>query len=802
MDATPILTSDATLAAAWAAGDEAGYAGLVARYAPLVYARCRRALGSADADDATQAVFLVLARRRGQAAANPALAAWLMQVTGHVLRNALRDRRRRRRAETQSPPPPPGPERDAMEQDEIRRHLDAALDELPAAEAEAIRLHHLAGHTVAEVATHVGAAASTVCERMQRGRERLRRALARRGVGLGAALLAAALTGEASAAVPSALLGKLQQLGSSTPTAPTATGLSVRVLAWAQIRRSPMTTYAMLAAGALLVGSVYFMWPEAAEPEAPALTPDEVAVEAAGVADAARVDQARAITYFEYRVNDIARSVSRLEGLPEAAMVPDEWRQRITTAVDGMGCLTMRGAIERAVLEAELEEQTADAMRESGLGGSCMDATLRTSGPDALVHSWLRALPERFADGQNRTSSVAEYGVLDMIFGLWLPIIPTDPEHEMPDLQPVFDADGLGGRLSSNPNAPGYRIDGDLIRFRGSERDDAATLSWLDGRVGGDASADLELHMLVDPRDGGAPLQTAVWTVRIGATGLDLRGWMPYEDEAAQEEWSARAQVDRTWFDGIPADVIGAVAIRLTPGSVTGSRLWQMLVDQVQDTEFVGAQPQAEMTAIATIKAIAMAVTTGMDAADGHLGCWVQANPGVPVPAITVGIDCPTAAAEQMMVQIAALVPGWRKSSDGALTRIVEFGQLHLGHRNGRLLLTTHPDGLAGCQGTGFAHIPEVAAALQDMPAGGLTCAVARPAALVAQLAPFATLSGNEALNAQVAHYQQALSSQSMGSWLHIATARTGVTTTASGLLSAAALATLASVIPDLDAAN
>ena len=129
-------------------------------------------------------------------------------------------------------------------------------------------------------------------------------------------------------------------------------------------------------------------------------------------------------------------------------------------------------------------------------------------------------------------------------------------------------------------------------------------------------------------------------------------------------------------------------------------------------------------------------------------------------------------------------------------------GMAHLGYAQGRLLLTTHSDGLPGCQGQGFAAVPEVAAALGAMPPGGLTCAVVRPAALVAQVAPFAALAGSAAFPQQVAAYQDALRTASVGSWLHIATTDAGVTTTASGLLSAAVLAALAGQAPSLDAAN
>ncbi|MBN8525353.1 MAG: hypothetical protein J0M02_08465, partial [Planctomycetes bacterium] len=92
----PAASSDAQLARAWAAGDERAFAAIVDRHAGAIYNRCRMALGSADADDATQAVFLVLARRPQQAADSPVLVGWLMAVAGNVVRNAWRDRRRRR----------------------------------------------------------------------------------------------------------------------------------------------------------------------------------------------------------------------------------------------------------------------------------------------------------------------------------------------------------------------------------------------------------------------------------------------------------------------------------------------------------------------------------------------------------------------------------------------------------------------------------------------------------------------------------------------------------------------------------
>ena len=247
--------SDVDLAATWRAGDERAYEAIVARYAPLVYHRCRRALGQNDADDATQAVFIVLARRKEQATASPLLAAWLMTVANHVIRTAQRDRQRRRRAEGLVPPPMPPPDAETLS--EFQEHLDAGLADLPTAERDAITLHYLAGPSLAEVAHLTQAGLSTVKDRMQRGLERLRRSFAARGVTISAVALLAGLSAEAQAVVPELVVRQALTLNHIAGAAGQTSGHSLRAHHWSHQEPSLMSYIALAGAVVLTIGGAF-----------------------------------------------------------------------------------------------------------------------------------------------------------------------------------------------------------------------------------------------------------------------------------------------------------------------------------------------------------------------------------------------------------------------------------------------------------------------------------------------------------------------------------------------------------------
>ncbi|HEX4613918.1 MAG TPA: sigma-70 family RNA polymerase sigma factor, partial [Urbifossiella sp.] len=166
-----------------AARDEAAFAALVRRHGATVWDVCRSVLGNrADADDAFQAVFLVLSRRAAQLRQPASLGAWLHGVSVRVARKARAAAARRQVREAKAPPPgaadPPDPS-----WAEVRAVVHEALAALPAAYREPLIACYLRGLTRDAAAAELGLSPATVKKRLERGRNALRALLIRRGLG-------------------------------------------------------------------------------------------------------------------------------------------------------------------------------------------------------------------------------------------------------------------------------------------------------------------------------------------------------------------------------------------------------------------------------------------------------------------------------------------------------------------------------------------------------------------------------------------------------------------------------------------
>ena len=193
--------------------DEGAFETLVRRHGPMVLATGHRVLGNAhDAEDVFQAAFVLLARRAPSGHWHPSVASWLHR-TAHLL--ALKVRRgaaRRTRREGAVTPRVPADPLAELTARELLAVLDEELLALPEPLRGPLVLCYLEGATRDEAAARLGCPLATLKNRLERGRDRLQAALARRGLGLSAALLGTLLGARPAHAVPVPLVQSMSHI--------------------------------------------------------------------------------------------------------------------------------------------------------------------------------------------------------------------------------------------------------------------------------------------------------------------------------------------------------------------------------------------------------------------------------------------------------------------------------------------------------------------------------------------------------------------------------------------------------------
>ncbi len=251
-DAAP----DAELLRRWAeARDPAALELVVWRHGALVLGTCRRVCRrEADAEDAFQATFLLLARSAGDVRSS--LPGWLHRA---ARRAALRASRRRREVPLSVDVPAAAsvtPDADELAQ------LDAAVNGLGERHRRVVVLCYLQGHTAEAAAAALGVPVGTVHSRLSTARNRLAATLTRRGVTLPATLTLTPLTFDRVSACVAATLDPR----AATPAAAIAHG----VLAMIRLKTAAL---ALTLAGVAATGTGLSLMPHAGgqtEPPAPA----------------------------------------------------------------------------------------------------------------------------------------------------------------------------------------------------------------------------------------------------------------------------------------------------------------------------------------------------------------------------------------------------------------------------------------------------------------------------------------------------------------------------------------------------
>ncbi len=161
---------------------EAAFETLIARHGPMVLGVCRRILRDEHmAEDAFQAVFLILARKARSVRVDDTLGRWLHGVSRRVAVRAkdLATREIPALSASQRHAEDPGVE---AVRDEIRHLIGLEVARLPRKYREAVALYHLDGLSHDQAADALALPVGTVRSRLSRARDLLRTRLVRRGL--------------------------------------------------------------------------------------------------------------------------------------------------------------------------------------------------------------------------------------------------------------------------------------------------------------------------------------------------------------------------------------------------------------------------------------------------------------------------------------------------------------------------------------------------------------------------------------------------------------------------------------------
>jgi RNA polymerase sigma factor (sigma-70 family) len=184
--------------------DHDAFAALVRRHGPMVWGVCRRLLTNYhDAEDAFQAVFLVLVRKAATVEPREMVANWLYGVAYRTALKARSVAAKRKKREKQVVEMPESAVADLEVWHDLQPLLDQELNCLPDKYRAPMVLCDLEGKTRKEAARQLGWPEGTVAGRLATARKFLAKRLARRDTTLSGGALATVLsTKAASASVP------------------------------------------------------------------------------------------------------------------------------------------------------------------------------------------------------------------------------------------------------------------------------------------------------------------------------------------------------------------------------------------------------------------------------------------------------------------------------------------------------------------------------------------------------------------------------------------------------------------------
>ncbi|HUB67038.1 MAG TPA: sigma-70 family RNA polymerase sigma factor [Candidatus Methylacidiphilales bacterium] len=234
-------------------GSEEAFAELVRRHIHLVYSAALRHTGNtAHAEEITQAVFVILARKAGSLRPNMILAAWLYETTRWTSLSFLRGERRRHMREQEAYM------RSTFEKsddpslwNQLAPLLDEAMGRLGPKDREAVVLRFFKEKNLREIAEAMNVTEPAAQSRVHRAVEKLRRFFLKHGIDSTASAISGAISAHSVQTAPVALVKTVTTVAlTKGATASTATSNlikgTLKIMVWTKAKTA--------IAGAIIAG--------------------------------------------------------------------------------------------------------------------------------------------------------------------------------------------------------------------------------------------------------------------------------------------------------------------------------------------------------------------------------------------------------------------------------------------------------------------------------------------------------------------------------------------------------------------
>lgn len=232
-------------------GKDATFRALVDRFAGLVFTSALRRTGNpASAEEITQNVFALLARKAASLRSHPNLSAWIFRTTQLECAKTMRsEMRHQRKLDALASESPTTTADDSAAWREALPALDASLDQLAEKDRALVIQRFFERKRFAEIAGSTGKSEAACKMQLKRALEKLAVLLRSRGIALSVPVIATGLSAEFAKAAPLATQTLATKALAASSGITTSTVLTNTLLTMSTAKSSAITVAAVIAIG-------------------------------------------------------------------------------------------------------------------------------------------------------------------------------------------------------------------------------------------------------------------------------------------------------------------------------------------------------------------------------------------------------------------------------------------------------------------------------------------------------------------------------------------------------------------------